>query len=154
MVILQETCRDGSGALIVYAPVDIPAMQQVISGGDTDYVALLPSGFCILPDMATPIERREMLADYPEGPPISESGTLLTVAFQILVTAGVHVSAMGLYRFENHVPGFLLCLIRWKEGEAIRWLTVTCVTEMTHDFVESWVVGNLYRVGASTCVAF
>ena len=83
MVILQETCRDASGALIVYAPVDIPAMQQVISGGDSDYVALLPSGFCILPDMATPAE----------GPAISESGTLLTVAFQILVTAGVNVGA-------------------------------------------------------------
>ena len=84
MVILQETCRDESGALIVYAPVDIPAMQQVIGGGDSDYVALLPSGFCILPDMATPTD----------GPAVSQSGTLLTVAFQILVTAGVNVGAL------------------------------------------------------------
>ncbi|KAK6149786.1 hypothetical protein DH2020_017311 [Rehmannia glutinosa] len=31
-------------------PVDIVAMNVVLSGGDPDYVALLPSGFAILPD--------------------------------------------------------------------------------------------------------
>lgn len=35
---------------MVYAPVDIGAMQSVISGGEPDQVALLPSGFFVLPD--------------------------------------------------------------------------------------------------------
>ncbi|KAF0933297.1 hypothetical protein E2562_017082 [Oryza meyeriana var. granulata] len=74
MLILQETCTDASGSIVVYAPVDIPAMQLVMNGGDSTYVALLPSGFAILPD----------------GPRIGASGyetggSLLTVAFQILV---------------------------------------------------------------------
>ncbi|TVU16097.1 hypothetical protein EJB05_39646 [Eragrostis curvula] len=76
MLILQETCTDESGAMVVYAPVDIPAMQLVMGGGDSTYVALLPSGFAILPG----------------GPSISgcghkASGSLLTVAFQILVNS-------------------------------------------------------------------
>jgi homeobox-leucine zipper protein len=74
MLILQETCTDASGSMVVYAPVDIPEMQLVMNGGDSTYVALLPSGFAILPD----------------GPSIDSAeqktgGSLLTVAFQILV---------------------------------------------------------------------
>ncbi|XP_019170324.1 PREDICTED: homeobox-leucine zipper protein MERISTEM L1-like [Ipomoea nil] len=77
MLILQESCADSTGSFVIYAPVDIVAMNVVLSGGDPDYVALLPSGFAILPD----------------GPPgngvlnpeIGSGGSLLTVAFQILV---------------------------------------------------------------------
>ncbi|XP_013748126.1 homeobox-leucine zipper protein HDG1-like isoform X2 [Brassica napus] len=71
MLILQETSIDASGAVVVYAPVDIPAMHSVMNGGDSAYVALLPSGFAILPD----------------GQGTEETGSLLTVAFQILVNS-------------------------------------------------------------------
>ncbi|KAL1549900.1 Homeobox-leucine zipper protein ANTHOCYANINLESS 2 [Salvia divinorum] len=67
MLILQETCIDRAGSVVVYAPVDIPAMHVVMNGGDSAYVALLPSGFAIVPD--------------------GVSGSLLTVAFQILVNS-------------------------------------------------------------------
>ncbi|KAG7018976.1 Homeobox-leucine zipper protein ANTHOCYANINLESS 2 [Cucurbita argyrosperma subsp. argyrosperma] len=70
MLILQETCSDASGSLVVYAPVDIPAMQVVMNGGDSAYVALLPSGFAVVP-----------AAEDCGG------GSLLTVAFQILVNS-------------------------------------------------------------------
>lgn len=77
MLILQESFSDPTASFIVYAPVDIMSMNVVINGGDPDYVALLPSGFAILPD----------------GPPLQDgegceprsAGSLLTVAFQILV---------------------------------------------------------------------
>ncbi|XP_020084803.1 homeobox-leucine zipper protein ROC5-like [Ananas comosus] len=70
MLILQETCTDASGSMVVYAPVDIPAMHLLMNGGDAAYVALLPSGFAILPDANR-----------------SSPGSLLTVAFQILVNS-------------------------------------------------------------------
>ncbi|GMH05335.1 hypothetical protein Nepgr_007175 [Nepenthes gracilis] len=50
MFILQESCTDSTGSYVIYAPVDIVAMNVVLNGGDPDYVALLPSGFAILPD--------------------------------------------------------------------------------------------------------
>ncbi|KAL5220422.1 hypothetical protein ABZP36_025135 [Zizania latifolia] len=68
MLILQECCTDATGSYVIYAPVDVVAMNVVLNGGDPDYVALLPSGFAILPDG-------------PDG----AGGSLLSVAFQILV---------------------------------------------------------------------
>ncbi|KAM0838585.1 hypothetical protein ACQ4PT_060875 [Festuca glaucescens] len=77
ILILQETCTDASGSMVVYAPVDIPAMRLLMDGGgDSRSVGLLPSGFVVLP----------------AGPSISGDehkacGSLLTVAFQILVNS-------------------------------------------------------------------
>ena len=50
MLILQESCNDSTGSYVIYAPVDIVAMNVILGGRDLDYVALLPSGFAILPD--------------------------------------------------------------------------------------------------------
>ncbi|ONI18488.1 hypothetical protein PRUPE_3G218500 [Prunus persica] len=72
MLILQESCTDQTASFVIYAPVDIVAMNVVLNGSDPDYVALLPSGFAILPDGGG-------MGDSGSG------GSLLTVAFQILV---------------------------------------------------------------------
>ncbi|CAL0332097.1 unnamed protein product [Lupinus luteus] len=78
MLILQECCTDSTGSYVVYAPVDIVAMNVVLSGGDPEYVALLPSGFGILPD-GPGLNNGGGIVDVGSG------GSLLTVAFQILV---------------------------------------------------------------------
>lgn len=75
MLILQESSTDSTGSYVIYAPVDIVAMNVVLNGGDPDYVALLPSGFAILPD--GPVGGGGLDA--------GSGGSLLTVAFQILV---------------------------------------------------------------------
>ncbi|XP_039061410.1 homeobox-leucine zipper protein ANTHOCYANINLESS 2-like [Hibiscus syriacus] len=85
MLILQETCIDAAGSLVVYAPVDIPAMHVVMNGGDSAYVALLPSGFAIFPDgPGSPGTISNGGGN--EGSP-RVGGSLLTVAFQILVNS-------------------------------------------------------------------
>ncbi|KAF9626355.1 hypothetical protein IFM89_032409 [Coptis chinensis] len=76
MLIIQESCTDSTGSLVVYAPVDAVAMNVVLDGGDPDYVALLPSGFAIFPDKQ---HRHGIVLEGGGG------GSLLTVAFQILV---------------------------------------------------------------------
>lgn len=50
MLILQESCIDASGSLVVYCPVDLPAVNIAMSGEDPSYIPLLPSGFTISPD--------------------------------------------------------------------------------------------------------
>lgn len=77
MLILQESCTDPTASFVIYAPVDIVAMNVVLNGGDPDYVALLPSGFAILPDGTT--------TAHGAGDNVAIGGSLLTVAFQILV---------------------------------------------------------------------
>lgn len=92
MLILQETCIDSAGSLVVYAPVDIPAMHVVMNGGDSAYVALLPSGFVIVPDgpgCRSPTSNCAA-ANGPTGEVVQTQrtgGSLLTVAFQILVNS-------------------------------------------------------------------
>jgi homeobox-leucine zipper protein len=78
MLILQESCTDASGSLVVYAPIDIPAGNVVMSGEDPSSVPLLPSGFAILPD------GRPGASTSAEP---SAGGSLVTVAFQILVSS-------------------------------------------------------------------
>ncbi|KAE8660460.1 Homeobox-leucine zipper protein ROC4 [Hibiscus syriacus] len=88
MLILQETCTDAAGSLVVYAPVDIPAMNLVMNGGDSAYVALLPSGFAVIPDgpgSRGPVSDGHISGNGGESQRVS--GSLLTVAFQILVNS-------------------------------------------------------------------
>jgi homeobox-leucine zipper protein len=73
--------------MVVYAPVDIPAMHLVMSGGDSTYVALLPSGFAILPDGPGVIGGRNSTGTGDGETKLGGSGSLLTVAFQILVNS-------------------------------------------------------------------
>ncbi|XP_057466727.1 homeobox-leucine zipper protein ANTHOCYANINLESS 2-like [Actinidia eriantha] len=87
MLLLQETQSDASGSLVVYTAVDILAMQAVMTGGDSATVAILPSGFTIVPDgfpdSAGPSNRNNSLVR--ESGSGSGNGSLLTVGFQMLI---------------------------------------------------------------------
>uniref|UniRef100_A0A1D1Z2W3 Homeobox-leucine zipper protein ROC2 n=1 Tax=Anthurium amnicola TaxID=1678845 RepID=A0A1D1Z2W3_9ARAE len=83
MLILQESCADPTGSYVIYAPVDLVAMNVVLNGGDPEYVALLPSGFAILPD--GPPTATQVVDGGVVGAQAGTGGSLLTVAFQILV---------------------------------------------------------------------
>ncbi|KAL5200882.1 hypothetical protein ABZP36_035236 [Zizania latifolia] len=92
MLILQETCTDSSGALVVYAPVDVQSMHVVMNGGDSAYVSLLSSGFAILPDghnsaSSSPAQGAGASPNSGGGGGSSNTGSLVTVAFQILVNS-------------------------------------------------------------------
>ncbi|KAF5805521.1 putative transcription factor & lipid binding HD-SAD family [Helianthus annuus] len=75
VLVLQDSATDVTGSLMVYAAVDVEAITVVMNGGDSSYVALLPSGFAIVPDCVAESGVKA------EG----EGGSLLTVGFQILV---------------------------------------------------------------------
>ncbi|KAG8363036.1 hypothetical protein BUALT_BualtUnG0011600 [Buddleja alternifolia] len=67
MLILQESCVDSSGSLVVYCPICLPVLNHAMSGQDSSNIPLLPSGFTISPDGR------------------SSSGSLMTLMFQMLV---------------------------------------------------------------------
>ncbi|CAI8584323.1 unnamed protein product [Vicia faba] len=50
MLYLQDSWTDSTGSMIVYSPVSLQSLNMVMGGGDSSFVALLPSGFSILPD--------------------------------------------------------------------------------------------------------
>ncbi|KAI6694292.1 hypothetical protein NL676_022002 [Syzygium grande] len=90
MLILQESCIDSSGSLVVYCPVELPAINLAMSGEDPSYIPLLPSGFTISPDggpdpgdgasSSSAVVARQ-------GSTSRSGGSLMTVAFQILVSS-------------------------------------------------------------------
>ncbi|XP_010693471.2 homeobox-leucine zipper protein ROC5 isoform X3 [Beta vulgaris subsp. vulgaris] len=87
MLILQESWTDRTSSFIVYAPVDSTSMESVLRGGDSDYLALLPSGFAIadaaiLPNVLT------LANDNGDGGGTGGRGaSALTLGFQILVNS-------------------------------------------------------------------
>ncbi|KAL5824695.1 hypothetical protein ACOSQ3_020758 [Xanthoceras sorbifolium] len=81
MWILQDSCTNSYESMVVYAPVDITGMQSVITGCDSSNIAVLPSGFSILPDG---LESRPLVITSRQEEKSTEGGSLLTIAFQIL----------------------------------------------------------------------
>ncbi|TKV94743.1 hypothetical protein SEVIR_9G315700v4 [Setaria viridis] len=91
-LLLQEssTHPDG-GSLVVFATVDVDAIQVTMSGEDPSYIPLLPLGFAIFPATnpspaatSTSSGNGESSPGNPEEP---ASGCLLTVGMQVLASA-------------------------------------------------------------------
>ncbi|KAH7529418.1 hypothetical protein FEM48_Zijuj05G0182000 [Ziziphus jujuba var. spinosa] len=90
MLILQESCIDSSGSLVVYCPVDLPAINIAMSGEDPSYIPLLPSGFTITPDGRPDQGGGDgaSTSSNTHGNLLGRSsGSLITVAFQILISS-------------------------------------------------------------------
>lgn len=86
MLILQESCIDSSGSLVVYCPVGLPEINIAVSGEDTSYIPLLPSGFAISPD-GQPDQSVGTSGGASTSSNLNRSsGSLITVVFQILVS--------------------------------------------------------------------
>uniref|UniRef100_A0A6N2NGM5 START domain-containing protein n=1 Tax=Salix viminalis TaxID=40686 RepID=A0A6N2NGM5_SALVM len=81
MWVLQDSGTNAYESMVVYAPVDTNGMQSVINGCDSSSLAILPSGFSILPDGH---ESRPLVITSRQEERSTEGGSLLTIAFQIL----------------------------------------------------------------------
>ncbi|XP_074380620.1 homeobox-leucine zipper protein ROC8-like [Apium graveolens] len=75
MLILQESCIDSSGALVVYCPIDPHAINIAMSSEDLSVVPILSSGFAIAPDAGENL-----------GPGEMSAGSLVTIVVQIIVS--------------------------------------------------------------------
>ncbi|XP_009778533.1 homeobox-leucine zipper protein HDG11-like [Nicotiana sylvestris] len=90
MLILQESCIDSSGSLVIYSPVDLPSINMAMSGEDTTYIPLLPSGFTISPDGRQGRRSNEASCSSTNNGTMGDNGSegsLVTVVFQILVSS-------------------------------------------------------------------
>ncbi|XP_047312806.1 homeobox-leucine zipper protein ROC8-like [Impatiens glandulifera] len=89
MMMLQESCIDSSGAVIVYGPIDLPAIKSVINGDDSSHIPILPSGFTICgdnrPDKTSNGASTSSSSSSSSNSRSATGGSFLTVAFQILV---------------------------------------------------------------------
>lgn len=78
---LQESCTDQSGSLIVYTTVTVESVNKAMNGLDQSSIPLLPLGFVIVPmEKATTMDTQDSSRiNY-------ESGCLVTVGLQALAS--------------------------------------------------------------------
>ncbi|CAH2067056.1 unnamed protein product [Thlaspi arvense] len=89
MLILQESAIDSSGALVVYSPVDLSALNIAMNGDDPSYIPLLSSGFAISPDGNRTAEQgggASTSSGRSSSSGFGGGGSLITVGFQIMVS--------------------------------------------------------------------
>lgn len=89
---LQESCSDDSGSLVVYTTIDVDAIQMAMNGEDPSCIPLLPLGFVIVPmghstnnDSSIANEANIKQASSEDGH-LTDSGCLLTVCLQVLAS--------------------------------------------------------------------
>ncbi|CAI9095260.1 OLC1v1031159C1 [Oldenlandia corymbosa var. corymbosa] len=93
-LMLQESCTDESGSLVVYTTVDVEAIQQAMNGEDPSCIPLLPMGFVIHPVTTNETIKSSNGTGQSSSPSESGSvspddlsaGCLLTVGLQVLAS--------------------------------------------------------------------
>ncbi|TKY64479.1 Homeobox-leucine zipper protein GLABRA 2 [Spatholobus suberectus] len=105
--VLQDSCTSAYESMVVYAPVDFAGIQSVLTGCDSSNLAILPSGFAILPDG---IEARPLVITSRQEEKYTEGGSLLTMAFQILANASP--TAKLTMEFVESVNNLVSCTLR------------------------------------------
>ncbi|KAL0446463.1 UNVERIFIED_CONTAM: Homeobox-leucine zipper protein ROC3 [Sesamum latifolium] len=88
-LVLQESCSDDSGSIVVYTTIDVDAIQMAMNGEDPSCIPLLPLGFVIVP-MGQIANNDTGIADSKQasenGTHLPDSGCLLTVGLQVLAS--------------------------------------------------------------------
>ncbi|XVE65330.1 hypothetical protein DITRI_Ditri07aG0172500 [Diplodiscus trichospermus] len=105
-LMLQESCTDRSGSLVVYSTVDVDSIQLAMSGEDPSCIPLLPLGFFV-----TPVELIRGASDEGKSAPPSEeanghiSGSLLTVGLQVLASTvpSAKINLSSISAINNHL---------------------------------------------------
>ncbi|XP_073312971.1 homeobox-leucine zipper protein HDG5 [Primulina huaijiensis] len=89
-LVLQESCSDDSGSMVVYTTIDVDAVQLVMNGEqDSSCIPLLPLGFIITPAdhiIEDPITNKANTKQASETEQLPNPGCLLTVGLQVLAS--------------------------------------------------------------------
>ncbi|CAI9755331.1 unnamed protein product [Fraxinus pennsylvanica] len=85
-LMLQESCTDDSGSIVVYTTIDLDSIQLAMNGEDPSCIPLLPLGFIISPTGHTTNDSSITSEATENGNLQPDSGCLLTVGLQVLAS--------------------------------------------------------------------
>lgn len=91
-LVLQESCSDDSGSIVVYTTIDVDAVQLAMNGEDPSCIPLLPVGFVIVPmgqannNEPTISNEANAMEASENGRQLPGSGCLLTIGLQVLAS--------------------------------------------------------------------
>ncbi|KAK4787627.1 hypothetical protein SAY86_011460 [Trapa natans] len=94
-LVLQESCTDHSGSLVVYSTIDVDSVQLAMNGEDPSCIPLLPIGFSIVPAACPESNGQDSLI----------YGCLLTVGLQVLAstTPTAKLNLSSITAINNHI---------------------------------------------------
>lgn len=105
-LMLQESCTDASGSLVVYSTIDVDSIQLAMNGEDPSRLPLLPIGFSIVP-FGSGSPPSDSGADDNLGPDTCPQGNgcLLTVGLQVLASTipTAKLSLSSVTAINNHL---------------------------------------------------
>ncbi|KAH9602143.1 hypothetical protein KSS87_012664 [Heliosperma pusillum] len=104
-LMLQESCTDPSGSLVVYATMEVDYIQLVMSGEDPSCIPLLPMGFSIIPLGPSDNALDPTNVDGQGASNHSRSGCLLTVGLQVQVSTipNAKLNLSSVTAINNHI---------------------------------------------------
>ncbi|CAL0314171.1 unnamed protein product [Lupinus luteus] len=134
-LMLQESCTDQSGSLVVYTTIDVDSIQLAMSGEDPSCIALLPQGFMIVP-MDTPnigTSSEPVTGPLPNTTSVN-SGCLLTAGLQVLASTipSAKLNLSSVTAINNH-----LCNTMHQIEAALCSSTSSCHHENNGTFIGS-----------------
>ncbi|KAL8201229.1 hypothetical protein R6Q57_012568 [Mikania cordata] len=107
-LVLQESCTDDSGSLVVYSTVEVDAIKLTMNGGDPSCIPLLPLGFVIIPMGHNPNGSITSTASTESG-----GGCLLTVGLQVLANSmpNAKLNLLSANTVNNHIQATMQQII-------------------------------------------
>ncbi|KAE9594847.1 putative transcription factor & lipid binding HD-SAD family [Lupinus albus] len=96
MLILQESFTDPTGSYVVFAPVDVTALEAALNDEESTMISVLPSGFVISGDGKSNTASGTMNNTDAETSRRGAEGSLLTVALQVLVCSLSEIAGLDM----------------------------------------------------------
>ncbi|KAK9076026.1 hypothetical protein SSX86_004356 [Deinandra increscens subsp. villosa] len=112
-LVLQESCTDDSGSIVVYSTVDVDAIKLTMNGEDPSRIPLLPLGFVIIPVGQNPNGNITSSAE-------SGGGCLLTVGLQVLANTmpAAKLNLSSANTINNHIQATMQHIVTALGGVA------------------------------------
>ncbi|KAF5460359.1 hypothetical protein F2P56_020237 [Juglans regia] len=149
-LMLQESCTDPSGSLVVYTTIDVDSIQHAMSGEDPSCIPLLPIGFVIVPVGSTDTtnisgDGNQIPSSEDQGgnAPSSSPGCLLTIVVQVLASTvpSAKLNLSSVSAINNH-----LC-------NTVHQITAALSSSTSTTGTTSWPDNSTSALGSCTEIA-
>ena len=130
---LQESCTDPSGSLVVYSTMEVDAIQLAMSGEDPSCIPIFPIGFAIVPVEPTAAATSDGSSSEAAAAAGAKPSCLLTVGLHVLVSTipSAKLSLPSVTALNNHLSNTVQQIVAalGSTTAATAATTTNCTTE-------------------------
>ncbi|GMN30470.1 hypothetical protein TIFTF001_002804 [Ficus carica] len=129
-LMLQESCTDQSGSLVVYSTMEVDAIQLAMSGENPSCIPILPIGFAIVPVEPTAAATSDGSSSEAAAAAGAKPSCLLTVGLHVLVSTipSAKLSLPSVTALNNHLSNTVQQIVA-ALGSTTAATTTNCTTE-------------------------